>query len=163
MIFKVSKLVLSLDFRKCSTIAHLLSDQGTHHKLGHINRKTLNLSNMNHGQPLLMIIRRRHSYGLYLLRWLWPLHNVAIAISEFISCICIALCLLCCGLPSVFFFFSFPLPTGCQRPVGLSRGKAKVCCYSGWYYCQSCHQDNLFLIPARLLHNWDTSKHKVQF
>ncbi|XP_066515679.1 pleckstrin homology domain-containing family M member 3-like isoform X2 [Hoplias malabaricus] len=50
---------------------------------------------------------------------------------------------------------------GCQRPVGLSRGKAKVCCYSGWYYCQSCHQDNLFLIPARLLHNWDTNKHKV--
>ncbi|KAK1797745.1 hypothetical protein P4O66_008098 [Electrophorus voltai] len=50
---------------------------------------------------------------------------------------------------------------GCQRLVGLSRGKAKVCCYSGWYYCQSCHQDNLFLIPARLLHNWDTNKHKV--
>ncbi|XP_056285809.1 pleckstrin homology domain-containing family M member 3 isoform X2 [Pseudoliparis swirei] len=50
---------------------------------------------------------------------------------------------------------------GCQRPVGLSRGKAKFCSYSGWYYCQSCHQDNSFLIPARLLHNWDTSKHKV--
>ncbi|KAM4608904.1 pleckstrin homology domain-containing family M member 3 isoform 2-T2 [Polymixia lowei] len=50
---------------------------------------------------------------------------------------------------------------GCQHLVGLSRGKAKVCCYSGWYYCQSCHQDNTFLIPARLLHNWDTSKHKV--
>ncbi|KAG1946045.1 pleckstriny domain-containing family M [Pimephales promelas] len=49
---------------------------------------------------------------------------------------------------------------GCQRPVGLSRGKAKVCSYSGWYYCPSCHQDNLFLIPARLLHNWDTNKHK---
>ncbi|XP_062312831.1 pleckstrin homology domain-containing family M member 3 isoform X1 [Osmerus eperlanus] len=50
---------------------------------------------------------------------------------------------------------------GCQRPVGLSRGKATVCFYSGWYYCQSCHQDNLFLIPARLLRNWDTSRHKV--
>ncbi|XP_059355896.1 pleckstrin homology domain-containing family M member 3 isoform X1 [Carassius carassius] len=50
---------------------------------------------------------------------------------------------------------------GCQRPVGLSRCKAKVCSYSGWYYCPSCHQDNLFLIPARLLHNWDTNKHKV--
>ncbi|XP_064832872.1 pleckstrin homology domain-containing family M member 3-like isoform X2 [Oncorhynchus masou masou] len=50
---------------------------------------------------------------------------------------------------------------GCQKPVGLSRGKAKVCCYSGWYYCQSCHQGNLFLIPARLLHNWDTNRHKV--
>lgn len=51
--------------------------------------------------------------------------------------------------------------SGCQHPVGLSRGKAKVCYYSGWYYCQNCHQDNSFLIPARLLHNWDTSKHKV--
>ncbi|KAM8854985.1 pleckstrin homology domain-containing family M member 3 [Spinachia spinachia] len=50
---------------------------------------------------------------------------------------------------------------GCQRPVGLSKGKAKVCYYSGWYYCHSCHQDNAFLIPARLLHNWDTSRHKV--
>ncbi|XP_077392455.1 pleckstrin homology domain-containing family M member 3 [Festucalex cinctus] len=50
---------------------------------------------------------------------------------------------------------------GCHRPVGASRGKAKVCHYSGWYYCQNCHQDNTFLIPARLLHNWDTSKHKV--
>lgn len=50
---------------------------------------------------------------------------------------------------------------GCQRPIGPSRGKAKVCYYSGWYYCHSCHQDNSFLIPARLLHNWDTSKHKV--
>ncbi|XP_053733472.1 pleckstrin homology domain-containing family M member 3 [Synchiropus splendidus] len=50
---------------------------------------------------------------------------------------------------------------GCQRPVGLSKGKAKVCYYSGWYYCQNCHDDNSFLIPARLLHNWDISKHKV--
>uniref|UniRef100_A0A673H7Z1 Pleckstrin homology domain-containing family M member 3-like n=1 Tax=Sinocyclocheilus rhinocerous TaxID=307959 RepID=A0A673H7Z1_9TELE len=50
---------------------------------------------------------------------------------------------------------------GCQRPVGLSRCEAKVCSYSGWYYCPGCHQDNLFLIPARLLHNWDTNKHKV--
>ncbi|KAJ8255231.1 hypothetical protein GJAV_G00202570 [Gymnothorax javanicus] len=50
---------------------------------------------------------------------------------------------------------------GCQKPVGLSRGKAKVCHYSGWYYCHSCHDDDLFLIPARLVHNWDTTRHKV--
>lgn len=50
---------------------------------------------------------------------------------------------------------------GCQRPVGLSHEKAKVCCYSGRYYCQNCHQDNLFIIPARLLHNWDTNRYKV--
>ncbi|XP_051884759.1 pleckstrin homology domain-containing family M member 3 [Pristis pectinata] len=50
---------------------------------------------------------------------------------------------------------------GCQRPVGLTYGIAKVCAYSGWYYCQACHVDDLFLIPARLVHNWDTAKHKI--
>ncbi|XP_069789984.1 pleckstrin homology domain-containing family M member 3 isoform X2 [Narcine bancroftii] len=49
---------------------------------------------------------------------------------------------------------------GCRKPVGLSYGIAKVCAYSGWYYCQACHVDDLFLIPARLVHNWDTTKHK---
>lgn len=52
---------------------------------------------------------------------------------------------------------------GCQRSIGLSNGKAKVCGYSGWYYCSSCHVDDNFLIPARLVHNWDTSKYKVIF
>ncbi|XP_029462231.1 pleckstrin homology domain-containing family M member 3 [Rhinatrema bivittatum] len=50
---------------------------------------------------------------------------------------------------------------GCQRPIGLSHGRAKVCSYSGRYYCSICHVDDSFLIPARLVHNWDTSKHKV--
>ncbi|XP_077627277.1 pleckstrin homology domain-containing family M member 3 isoform X2 [Crocuta crocuta] len=50
---------------------------------------------------------------------------------------------------------------GCQRSIGLSNGKAKVCNYSGWYYCGSCHVDDSFLIPARIVHNWDTSKYKV--
>ncbi|XP_007888785.2 pleckstrin homology domain-containing family M member 3 [Callorhinchus milii] len=50
---------------------------------------------------------------------------------------------------------------GCRRLVGLSYGKAKVCAYSGWYYCQVCHVDDVFLIPARLVHNWDITKHKV--
>ncbi|XP_036277429.1 pleckstrin homology domain-containing family M member 3 isoform X1 [Pipistrellus kuhlii] len=50
---------------------------------------------------------------------------------------------------------------GCQRSIGLSHGKAKVCNYSGWYYCGTCHVDDSFLIPARLVHNWDTSKYKV--
>lgn len=58
----------------------------------------------------------------------------------------------------VFFFFFLP---GCQRSIGLSNGKAKVCSYSGWYYCSTCHVDDSFLIPARLVHNWDTSKYKV--
>ncbi|KAM9305267.1 pleckstrin homology domain-containing family M member 3 [Gastrophryne carolinensis] len=49
----------------------------------------------------------------------------------------------------------------CQRSIGLSHGKAKVCSYSGWYYCNICHVDDSLIIPARLVHNWDTSKHKV--
>ncbi|XP_071977141.1 pleckstrin homology domain-containing family M member 3 isoform X2 [Engystomops pustulosus] len=51
---------------------------------------------------------------------------------------------------------------GCQRPIGLTSEKAKVCSYSGWYYCSSCHVDDGFIIPARLVHNWDTSKHKAR-
>ncbi|KAM5228731.1 pleckstrin homology domain-containing family M member 3 [Ctenodactylus gundi] len=50
---------------------------------------------------------------------------------------------------------------GCQRSIGLSNGKAKVCNYSGWYYCSNCHVDDSFLIPARIVHNWDTSRYKV--
>ncbi|KAG8432760.1 hypothetical protein GDO86_017123 [Hymenochirus boettgeri] len=50
---------------------------------------------------------------------------------------------------------------GCQRSIGLSNGKAKVCSYSGWYYCSTCHVDDCFIIPSRIVHNWDTSKHKV--
>lgn len=57
--------------------------------------------------------------------------------------------------------FSPLSPPGCQRSIGLSNGKAKVCSYSGWYYCSTCHVDDSFLIPARLVHNWDTSKYKV--
>ncbi|KAF7243701.1 Pleckstrin-likey domain-containing family M member 3 [Varanus komodoensis] len=53
------------------------------------------------------------------------------------------------------------LAPSCQRSIGLSNGKAKVCSYSGWYYCNICHVDDSFLIPARLVHNWDTSKYKV--
>ncbi|KAG5851684.1 hypothetical protein ANANG_G00054270 [Anguilla anguilla] len=51
----------------------------------------------------------------------------------------------------------------CRVPEasGAVPGKAKVCRYSGWYYCHSCHDDDLFLIPARLVHNWDTTRHKV--
>lgn len=106
------------------------------------------------GKPLLMI-SRRHVYE-------WSLS----CLMTLAFGICISVCL--CVVGYLYSYPSTPTPppaplrhTGCQRPVGLSRGKAKVCCYSGWYYCQSCHQDNLFLIPARLLHNWDTSKHKV--
>lgn len=39
-----------------------LSDQGTHHRPGHINRQTPSLSSINPAQPLLMVIRGRHAH-----------------------------------------------------------------------------------------------------
>lgn len=70
--------------------------------------------------------------------------------------------LLFCAVQSSAAIIVYLLPcTGCQRSIGLCNGKAKVCSYSGRYYCSSCHVDDSFLIPARVVHNWDTSRYKV--
>ena len=36
-----------------------------------------------------------------------------------------------------------------------------MCGYTGKYYCVDCHVNELSVIPARALHNWDFSKYKV--
>lgn len=38
---------------------------------------------------------------------------------------------------------------------------ARLCDYSGRYYCPSCHHNALAVIPARVLHNWDFTPRKV--
>ncbi|KAK2512552.1 Plekhm1 [Columba guinea] len=53
------------------------------------------------------------------------------------------------------------LPTGCSRQIGFSLGKAKLCAFSGLYYCDSCHRDEETVIPSRLIHNWDLAKRGV--
>lgn len=50
---------------------------------------------------------------------------------------------------------------GCARPVGMIYGKARVCGYNGSYYCYECHENDEFVIPARIIHNWDFKKYKV--
>ncbi|XP_070561558.1 pleckstrin homology domain-containing family M member 1-like isoform X3 [Ptychodera flava] len=50
---------------------------------------------------------------------------------------------------------------GCSRPIGIIYGKAKVCSYDACYYCYECHVDDEAVIPSRIIHNWDFSKHKV--
>ncbi|XP_077984028.1 pleckstrin homology domain-containing family M member 1-like isoform X2 [Glandiceps talaboti] len=50
---------------------------------------------------------------------------------------------------------------GCSRPIGIIYGKAKVCSYDACYYCYECHMDDEAIIPSRIIHNWDFSKHKV--
>uniref|UniRef100_A0A8D0H2T8 Pleckstrin homology and RUN domain containing M1 n=1 Tax=Sphenodon punctatus TaxID=8508 RepID=A0A8D0H2T8_SPHPU len=50
---------------------------------------------------------------------------------------------------------------GCSRQIGFSFMKPKLCAFSGLYYCNSCHQDDESVIPSRLIHNWDLTKHSV--
>ena len=40
--------------------------------------------------------------------------------------------------------------------------EARVCDYSGLYYCPACHKRDQAIIPARVLHNWDFTPRTVQ-
>lgn len=40
-------------------------------------------------------------------------------------------------------------------------GEARVCDYTGAYYCTSCHDNDVSVVPARIVRNWDFRKYKV--
>ncbi|XP_073651723.1 differentially expressed in FDCP 8 homolog isoform X6 [Tursiops truncatus] len=51
----------------------------------------------------------------------------------------------------------------CRAPISL-RGvpsEARQCDYTGQYYCSRCHWNDLAVIPARVVHNWDFEPRKV--
>ncbi|XP_037671867.1 differentially expressed in FDCP 8 homolog isoform X1 [Choloepus didactylus] len=51
----------------------------------------------------------------------------------------------------------------CRAPISL-RGvpsEARQCDYTGQYYCSHCHWNDLAVIPARVIHNWDFQPRKV--
>ncbi|XP_051523360.1 pleckstrin homology domain-containing family M member 1-like isoform X2 [Myxocyprinus asiaticus] len=50
---------------------------------------------------------------------------------------------------------------GCSRQIGLSLGKARLCEFSGQYYCETCHQGDTSIIPSRMVHNWDLTSHEI--
>lgn len=50
---------------------------------------------------------------------------------------------------------------GCQDLLGSTISKAKVCGYTGEYYCTNCMDPNVFIIPARVIHNWDFKRYAV--
>lgn len=50
---------------------------------------------------------------------------------------------------------------GCQDLLGSSVSKAKVCGYTGEYFCSNCMDPNVFIIPARVIHNWDFKRYPV--
>ena len=41
------------------------------------------------------------------------------------------------------------------------RSEARMCDYSGQYFCEECHWNDLVVIPARAVHNWDFSTYRV--
>ncbi|XP_048026006.1 pleckstrin homology domain-containing family M member 1 isoform X2 [Megalobrama amblycephala] len=50
---------------------------------------------------------------------------------------------------------------GCPRQIGVSLGRARLCEFSGQYYCDSCHQGDATIIPSRMVHNWDLTTREV--
>lgn len=41
--------------------------------------------------------------------------------------------------------------------------EARMCDYTGQYFCDNCHWNDQISIPARVLRNWDFTQHKVRF
>lgn len=37
----------------------------------------------------------------------------------------------------------------------------RICDYTGFYYCPTCHWNDTVPIPARILHNWDFTSYRV--
>ena len=40
-------------------------------------------------------------------------------------------------------------------------GEARLCDYYGHYMCAACHHNDLSIIPARVMHNWDFTQRRV--
>lgn len=51
--------------------------------------------------------------------------------------------------------------SGCPQQIGPSLGRARLCEFSGQYYCDSCHHGDTTIIPARMVHNWDLTQRAV--
>ena len=45
---------------------------------------------------------------------------------------------------------------------GGERAEARLCDYSGQYFCEECHWNDLVVIPASVVHNWDFSLYRVR-
>ena len=45
--------------------------------------------------------------------------------------------------------------------VGPGYREPRQCDYNGLYFCDLCHWNDVMIIPARVLHNWDLEPKKV--
>ncbi|XP_014915492.1 pleckstrin homology domain-containing family M member 1 [Poecilia latipinna] len=51
--------------------------------------------------------------------------------------------------------------SGCHQQIGPSRGRARLCEFSGQYHCEACHKGDTTIIPSRMVHNWDLTQREV--
>uniref|UniRef100_A0A2P2I4M6 Pleckstrin homology domain-containing family M member 1-like n=1 Tax=Hirondellea gigas TaxID=1518452 RepID=A0A2P2I4M6_9CRUS len=49
----------------------------------------------------------------------------------------------------------------CRAFIGMFYGESRVCSMDGRSYCIVCHSNELAIVPARVLYNWDLRQHAV--
>ncbi|RLU24465.1 hypothetical protein DMN91_002554 [Ooceraea biroi] len=49
----------------------------------------------------------------------------------------------------------------CGHPIGMIFSKAHVCSYSGHYFCSDCMAEGVYVVPSRMIHNWDLKQYSV--
>lgn len=49
----------------------------------------------------------------------------------------------------------------CAHAIGMTFSKAYVCSYSGHYFCSSCMAEGQYVIPSRMIHNWDLKEYPI--
>lgn len=46
-------------------------------------------------------------------------------------------------------------PSNSVKSDSKTASKARLCDYTGLYFCENCHIGDTAIIPARVIHNWD--------
>lgn len=49
----------------------------------------------------------------------------------------------------------------CGQAIGMTFSKAHVCSFTGDYYCSECMTEGQYLIPSRMIHNWDLKQYPI--
>ncbi|XP_012234345.1 uncharacterized protein Plekhm1 [Linepithema humile] len=49
----------------------------------------------------------------------------------------------------------------CGHAIGMTFSQAHVCSFSGDYYCSKCMEEGQYLIPSRMIHNWDLKQYSI--
>lgn len=49
----------------------------------------------------------------------------------------------------------------CGHAIGMAFSKAYVCSFSANYYCADCMAQGEYIIPSRMIHNWDLKRYTI--